>query len=232
MIGMGGGVRGRSSAWLAILVIASAAVAALIWLGFMAATGGYRTTYARVQVSPTQTIWVEFGGGRMRLAPSATALGKAKWVEPVERDWGHVSLPDVTLPLAGGKAQDWDRVQVAFTSYGRDWQARWQLGLRGEGGSEWTYTVRDSLKASRSRETSPANALPRAEKLKLAVTAKWENKEGKPAIGVAMEVKLGSREVEEIEKDGKSVEGQVRVLDGDGKVVGRAKAPLKDLGFT
>jgi hypothetical protein len=232
MIGMGGGVRGRSSAWLAILVIASAAVAALIWLGFMAATGGYRTTYARVQVSPTQTTWVEFGGGRMRMAPSATALGKAKWVEPVEQEWGHVSLPDVTLPLAGEKSQDWDKVQAAFEGYGRNWEARWQLGLRDEDGSEWTYTVKSNLRTGRSRERSPVATPPSPEPLTMGVTTDWKNDQGKPAVAVAAQVALGPYELEDIKKARKSVEAQVRVIDENGKVVGTTKAPLKDLGFT
>jgi hypothetical protein len=202
------------------LVLGSIGV--LLWFAIKDVTGHFRNRYASIEIAPDKVMWLHFKGTRLRTASTADGLDGAKWVEPEESDWGYLRFAPIVVPLQGERPHGWQKIEMTF-----DWWTR-----EDEDGAEWTYIGEEEVRTGESPAATSLTRIPEQDNAKLEVETQASIKEGEPEVGVALTLTLGRLELADVQKEGKSVQGQVRVLDSSGEVVGKETAALVDLGFT
>jgi hypothetical protein len=224
--------RGRASgsARAALLItIAVFAVWGLLWavVWYRAAGGGYGlgliSSYLRVEVSPRKSLWVEVRGSRLRTAETPQALAKATW----ESREGQISLP--VEPEESGGLQ---AAGVGLERTDGQLDATWNIVEKDVRGESWECTAEGQLRAVRSAARAPTVRIPRLSKADLKIVPQPEDQEGKPVVRVALQLHDAGFNISDVRVGGTEAQGEARVLDATGKVVGKKKARLADLGFT
>jgi hypothetical protein len=201
-----------------------------------------RGDYVRIRVSPKAVVYVQFSGGEMRMATTGAGLKTAKPVKAKRHSSDHSEFGEVTLPvpaqgLPAGFTKvtaqlDFDRTSLPSGLFGRGAQRTYvfaTLGLcqKDSAGALWTYAMRYSAQPGRSLVEAPEIKVAQLSPLRLEVIAKVARKR----LGAGVHVWSGKVEVDDILKNGKPAEAQMRVLDNRGVAVVAAKGPLAKFGF-
>lgn len=197
--------------------------------------------YARVALSPSAAVNVEFRGAEMRVARTAQGLQTAAPVKGSRSVGRWVEFPEVTLPFAAASlpprvAKITTRFEVmqpperssrggapvgyVFATIG--------LCYQDSAGALWTYVTRASAQTATSLVRARPIEVPRLGALTMTVVTRAYRKR----IGAGIRVASGKVELSEIRKDGRSVEAQLRLLDSAGGAVATARGPLAKFGFT
>jgi hypothetical protein len=220
----------RGSARAALLItIVVFLVWGLLWavVWYRAAGGGYGlgliSSYLRVEVSPRKSLWVEVRGSRLRTAETPQALEKASW----ESREGQTSLPVEPEQPAGLQT-----ASVGFMRTDGQLDARWRIVEKDAQGESWECTAEGQLRGTRSAARAPTVRIPRLSKADLKIVSQPEDQQGKPVVRVALQLYDAGFNVSDVRVGGSEAQGEARVLDASGKVVGKKKARLADLGFT
>ena len=211
------------------LVLGSIGV--LLWFAIKAATGQFRNRYASIEIAPDKVMWVHFKRTRLRMASTADGLDGANWVEPEESEWGYLQFPPIALPLQGERPHAWQKIEVAFDWCSNDCYVEWWLTREDENGVEWTYIGEEEVRTGKSPAATSSIRIPEQDNAKLEVETQTRIEAGEPEVGVALTLTLRRLELIDVQKEGESVQGHVRVLDSSGEVVGKEAGTLEDLGL-
>ena len=198
--------------------------------------------YIRIAVGPKHTICVQFQGDEMRLATSAEGLKDATPVKAKRDVWRsgrrQVQFPEVDLPLPPAAPESRPlslRASLGWTSAGsRDGYVFGQLivSRSDEKKVRWDYRQRVGMGIGLEPDAAPV--VQAADPDNLSIEIVTQQKGGRTAsrdVGIALRVKGGQAQLDDIQQDGKSVEAHLRVLDGAGKEVVSEKGPLSKFGF-
>jgi hypothetical protein len=226
------GTRGGVPVLLIVTALCLVALWLLVWFLILWVTGQQRNAYVQLG-TPQQPVWVQVRGNQMRQAASAADLESAEWVSPRDREWGCSAFAPIDVPSEGmdvGVAVDAARVVViVFASY---CDAEWEYEKRDEEKVRWEYVVSTNLETARSPEEAVLNEPPRLEKPVLEVDAEVGREGGESTIGVSLRLDPGEWGLEEIRRNGRPVEVQVRILDSTGKEVASETGSVEDYGYT
>jgi len=234
---MGRGSRKTGSARAALLItLVVFLVWALLWAAvWYQATGGglqlgLRSSYLKIELSPQKSLWVEVKGRRSRTAETPQALERADWVQVEGWDWEYrehwvnlaIEPEDVGL----------QRASLGLDTMGRQFRGTWRIGEKDARGGSWECAADGEVRAARSPGRAKAIQIPRLSSADLRIVPQAEDQEGKPVVRVALQLHDAGFDISDVRVGGSEVQGEARVRDASGKVVGKKKAELADLGFT
>jgi hypothetical protein len=189
--------------------------------------------YVRIGVPPKTTVYVEFRDTQMRLATTTAGLKTAPAVKATRASQNLWSFPEVSLPLsARALPAGWKKVRADLHLHltnGKPESTCARLGVSRADARGALWTCWSSLAARVSTAPAKARLLQAREPAEIAlrVTTKVQRRE----IGVVARVMAGKAELDDIDKDGKSVAAQVTVRDAEGRVVTSKRGTLGDFGF-
>jgi hypothetical protein len=197
--------------------------------------------FVRIRVSPKAVVYVQSSQGEMRMATTGAGLRTAKPIKAKRRSSDYTQFPEVTLPvpaeaLPAGFTKvtaelDFDRISL-LGPVGRGVQTTYVFGTLGlcqkdKAGATWIYAMRYNAQPGRSLVEAPEIQVAQLSPLRLEVIAKVSRKR----LGAGVHVWSGKTEVDDILKNGKPAEVQMRILDDRGVAVVAAKGPLAKFGF-
>jgi len=197
--------------------------------------------YLRIAVSPTSSVYIEFRNDEMRVAGAAKDLERAKPVKATASG-SQYSFPEVELPVAKQELPAGFskltttlklfrfRSSLGFMPRQESVHAFGTLGLAREDskGVLWTYCTQMSAQPAAAVERAPRISVPKLTPLTLSLVTKTTRRR----IGAGLRVMSGTTEVDDILRDGKAPQVQMRLLDNRGKVVASERGPLAKFGFT
>jgi hypothetical protein len=225
-------VRGGVPVLLIVTALCVVALWALIWLLILWLTGQVRSAYAQLG-TPQQPVWVQFRGNQMRHAASAAELEGAEWESPRQRGWGYTAFAPIDVPSEGMDVGiEAEAARVALVAFGSWYDAEWEYETRDEEGVRWEYMVSTPLRPSRSPEEAVLGEPPGLEKPVLEVETEVGREGGQSTIAVAVSLETEDWGLEEIRRNGRPVEVEVRVLDSTGKEVASETGSLEAFGYT
>jgi len=226
---------------LAVVVLFAAAAACPPAAGdTKEATAPPKPTYVRIIVSPESALYVQFEGAEMRIAPTPHGLKDAKAVRGRRQPAGVVEFPAVDLALPpSALPAGVSKVTSQFRVYGSRGGAQpahrsvivladLELQVKDSKGAVWAYQVRKSATGADAPAEASGMPLPQPKNLTLLVTAQTSTRR----VGAVLRLSAGRTDIDDVRRDGKSVEAQVRILNSSGKAVASAKGPLAKFGTT
>ena len=227
--------------------------AALVWQAAAIPAAAATSQYLRINVTPQVTFYAQFSDNQLRLATTVAGLDKAKAIRDTQMRLATTvaglktaqtvkatrasqnmwSFPEVSLPLsARALPAGWKKVRADLHLHltkGKPESTCARLGVSRADARGALWTCWSSLDARVSTAPAKARLLQAREPAKIAlrVTTKVQRRE----IGVVARVMAGKAELDDIDKDGKSVAAQVTVRDAKGRVVTSKRGTLGDFGF-
>jgi hypothetical protein len=201
-----------------------------------------RGDYVRIRVSPKAVVYVQFSGGEMRMATTGAGLKTAKPVKAKHSSSDYTQFPQVDLPVAADLLPTGFTKVTADLTYQRMTGGGWPFGRasssfvfgtlglsrKDSAGALWTYAMTYTARPDKSLVEAPEIKVAQLSPLHLEVIAKVARKR----LGAGVHVWSGKVEVDDILKNGKPVQAQMRVLDTGGKIVASSKGPLGKFGFS
>ena len=220
-------------------------VSLMLGLGLVLSTGscglaGEDTPrYIRIAVGPKHAIYVQFMGDEMRLATSAEGLKDATPVKATRDVWRNgrrqVQFPEVALPLPPAAPESRPlslKASLGSVSAGsRDGYIFGQLILSRTDGKKVRWEYRQNVGMGIGLQPDAAPVVQAADPDNLSIEIVTQQGRGSRDVAIALRVKAGQAQLDDIMKDGKNVEAGLRVLDGAGKEVVSEKGPLSNFGF-
>jgi len=206
------------------------AVWALIWLALTWGTGRFRASYVWMRTSAGDEAWVEFGGNRMRIAPTRAGLARAKWLDAAITGWDMAEFPPAEAPITpSGWERKWDSSELSFTVAPIS-IAKWHLEKHNRTGSRWGVDVSKTLVGGDALDTAPVNNIPKLDKPNLRIDARPEHEGDESKIEIEVTMAGESWDSFSLTRDGAPLPIRVRVLDGSGAVISDKSGPIEDFG--
>jgi hypothetical protein len=235
---------------VAFALMCLAAVGTFVMVQRQIATSGrgeQLPTYARLSISPAVDLYVQISGGEIRIARSPEGLDSAQPIGSSDGGYPFVEFPETDLPLraaelpAGCKRlrAKFQLLQHGGALWGRrrevpDSMCQIALGYVYEDGdgSQWAYWVGSNwVIPTTSLEATEVVTAPPLADLRTEVAAQV-GRGGEDQVGLAIVVEAGEQGLDDVQKDGESVQASLEVMDSGGSVVASTKGTLDDLGFT
>ena len=197
--------------------------------------------FVRIRVTPKAVVYVQFSKGEMRMATTGAGLTTAKPVKAKHSSSDYTQFPDVALPVSAESLPAGFTKVTAELSFDRIPSGAWPfsrarssyvfgtLGLcqKDSAGALWTYAMQYNARPDRSLVEAPEIQVAQLSPLRFEVITKVTRKR----VGAGVHVWSGKVEVDDILKNGKPAEAQMRVLDSGGAAVATSKGPLSKFGF-
>lgn len=208
----------------------------LVWAAvWYQATGrglmlGLRSSYLKIELAPGKLLWVEAKGRRCRTAETPQALEKTSWTQSESWDWenrGH----EISLNMEP-EAVGLQSASLGLDASGGRFQATWNIVEKDSRGELWACTAEGEVQAVRSPARAQILRVPRLSRASLKLVPQPEDQQGKPVVRVALQLQDEGFDISDVTAAGRQLQGEARVLDASGRLIGKKKAKLSDLGFT
>jgi hypothetical protein len=228
------------------LTVATAGVAALVWLGAVLAvaqTPQKTPVFARIAVSEKDAvyIWIQVQGTELRVATTVPGL---KTAEPVKAlpgvtnglQFGSFALPISADQLPAGVTAVNAKLGLVQVRISTNGQIETKPAICGQltvcrpdaQKVAWQYVARIGVLADADANKAQYINLPDLDNVKATIQAKPAN--GK--LGVGLQLMAGNAALTDVLKDGHPVQAKMVVTDASGAVKLSKDGPLSAFGFS
>ncbi|HOX40262.1 MAG TPA: hypothetical protein PL033_19940 [Candidatus Brocadiia bacterium] len=216
------GTRGGSEFGLILIVVVIAVVI------FFSMSGSER--YLKL-VAPARTVYVKIEDKQARTADSIEGLKEATPVGYVQGE-RYLQFPTIKLVAAEdnlpGPIKSINADIIPYLG-GSSANVRISAEVKAEDGSVWTFLANNNVTYGKDPKSAPRIDVTGLDKVAISLQPKAA--QGR-SIGIALAAVLGELSLSDIRKDGKSLEAEVKVIDADGKTVGKIRKRLDGFGFS